>query len=293
MLEKIERNSRWLYCLILVVDANFRLKLKEKGIMDDPALGDGWAHWVLSRPYQTYVKKYGHQVEASDSIPCFINCQLIHVISQPNLCDSDLKAVDHGHSKFSANYRSSGAGACLCGRHTLVRKNGLGDLQKGERYVSHLIFIVLSAHYIHRYANMDFIIFSAILGTFMLALTISYDICCQWSRNVAKRVPQLPSFMQVGKDRLRSAKFVLPKFHIYNHGLKCILNYSLNFLWWSAASDLEDPERWWAHINPVSMSTKEMSEGSRQDTIDDHACAWNWRKITGFGTSFLFSLSCL
>src|ERR1700733_5729256 len=66
--EKIERNSRWLYCLILVVDANFRLKLKEKGIMDDPALGDGWAHWVLSRPYQTYVKKYGHQVEASDSI---------------------------------------------------------------------------------------------------------------------------------------------------------------------------------------------------------------------------------
>jgi hypothetical protein len=96
-------------------------------------------------------------------------------------------------------------------------------------------------------------------------------------------MPQLPAFMQIGQDCLRSAKFVLPKFHIYNHGIKCINNFSLNFLRWSAASDLEDPERWWAHINPVSMSTKEMSEGSRHDTINDHARSWNWRKITGFG----------
>jgi hypothetical protein len=132
---------------------------------------------------------------------------------------------------------------------------------------------------------MDFIFFSAILGSLMLALTISYDICCQWSRNLLKRMPQLPTFMHVDGERLRKAKRVLPKFHIYNHGLKCILNYSLSFLRWSAASDLEDPERWWAHINPVSMSTKEMSEGSRHDTIDDHARWWNWRKITGFGMS--------
>jgi hypothetical protein len=54
---------RWLYCLILTIDANFRLKLKDKGFMDDPALGDGWAHWVSLKPYHEYVKKYGHQVE--------------------------------------------------------------------------------------------------------------------------------------------------------------------------------------------------------------------------------------
>jgi hypothetical protein len=55
--------TRWLYCLILAIDANFRLKLKEKGIINDPPLGDGWAHWVKSEPYLEYVKKYGHQVE--------------------------------------------------------------------------------------------------------------------------------------------------------------------------------------------------------------------------------------
>ena len=201
---------------------------------------------------------------------------------KPNICDSDLKAADHTHSKFCKSYRSTGVGGCLCGRHTLVGK--LGDLQKGERYVLHTHgqrrnLIAPS----HSYANMDFIVLSTLLGTFMLALTISYDICCQWSRNLAKRMPQFPSFMQIDKDRLRAAKFVLPQFHIYNHGIKCILNYSLSFLRWSAASDLEDPERWWAHINPVSMSTREMSEGSHHDTIDDHARSWNWRKITGFG----------
>ena len=136
-----------------------------------------------------------------------------------------------------------------------------------------------------RYANMDFIVLSALLGTVMLALTILYDICCQWSRNLANRMPQFPTFMQISKAQLRRAKYVLPKFHIYNHGPKCILNFSLNFLRWSAASDLEDPERWWSHINPVSMSTKEMGEGSRHDTIDDHTRSWNWRKITGFGKS--------
>src|ERR1700730_4513596 len=54
---------KWLYCLILTIDANFRLKLKEKGILNDPSLGDGWAHWVSSKPYHEYVRKYGHQVE--------------------------------------------------------------------------------------------------------------------------------------------------------------------------------------------------------------------------------------
>jgi hypothetical protein len=46
-----------------MIDANFGLKLKEKGLRGDPAIGDGWAHLVSSKPYQEYVKKYGYQVE--------------------------------------------------------------------------------------------------------------------------------------------------------------------------------------------------------------------------------------
>ena len=54
---------RWTYALILMIDANFWLKLKAKGYMSDLALGDGWAYWVELAPFQQYVVLYGHQVE--------------------------------------------------------------------------------------------------------------------------------------------------------------------------------------------------------------------------------------
>lgn len=134
-----------------------------------------------------------------------------------------------------------------------------------------------------RYANVDFIVFSALIGTMCLWLCFSYDICCQWSRNLKSRVPQLPEGMVIPRNILKRAKFVIPKFHLHNHGIKCHLRYNLNFIRYSAQSNGEDPERWWAHINPISMSTREMTAGSRLDTINDHAAAWNWRKIVGFG----------
>jgi hypothetical protein len=68
--------------------------------------------------------------------------------SQPNLCDSDLHAVDHANKKRSANYNATGVGGVVCARHTLVRKNGLGDLQKGERYVHHSIRVSYSTRFL-------------------------------------------------------------------------------------------------------------------------------------------------
>jgi hypothetical protein len=55
--------DRWLYALILTIDANFRLKNKERNLAHDVSLGDGWAFWVESTPYQEYVDIYGHQEE--------------------------------------------------------------------------------------------------------------------------------------------------------------------------------------------------------------------------------------
>src|SRR5271170_4532039 len=101
-----------------------------------------------------------------------------------------------------------------------------------------------------RYANMDFIVFYTLIGTVINLLVFSYDIVCQWSRNLSKRQPQLPSFMQLLNRQIEKATFVIPKFHIYAHGLSCQTTYSLNFQPHMARMDGEDPERWWAHINP-------------------------------------------
>ncbi|KAF7971014.1 hypothetical protein HWV62_22285 [Athelia sp. TMB] len=243
---------KWLYALILTIDANFRLKLKDRNYKADPPLGDGWSHLVMTEPYKAYYEKFGHQVE-------------------PPVCDSDLRAADHTTPKSSTAFKASGVGGVMCGRHGLVMKNGLGDLQKGERY-----------------ANMDFIVFSVLFGLLIQSLVLSYDICCQWSRNLLSRVPQLPRPMQPANPRLlQLAKFVIPKMHIHNHGERCQLNYNYNFTRYMGQTNGEDPERYWSWGNPASMSTREMTEGARYEVLADHAATWNIVKIFTFGDRLL------
>jgi hypothetical protein len=51
--------------LILTVDANFRLKCKDRGNKTDISLGDGWAYWVPQPEYKEYLRKHSHQIEVS------------------------------------------------------------------------------------------------------------------------------------------------------------------------------------------------------------------------------------
>jgi hypothetical protein len=57
---------RWLYCLFLAIDANFRLKLKTRGIKD-PELGSGLAYFVDAVKFQKRLKNHVHDNEASPS----------------------------------------------------------------------------------------------------------------------------------------------------------------------------------------------------------------------------------
>jgi hypothetical protein len=114
---------------------------------------------------------------------------------------------------------------------------------------------------------MDFILLYTLIGITILLLVLSYDIACQWATNFKTRIPQFPSSMRIPPEIFVIIKYVIPKFHIYGHGARCQYRFSLNFLRWSARTNGEEPERWWAHINPVSMSTKEMSPGSRTASL--------------------------
>lgn len=89
--------------------------------------------------------------------------------------------------------------------------------------------------------------------------------------------------MHIDADVLKSSAKVLPKFHEYNHGYSCQTEYSLNITHHAGRMEGEAPERWWRYGNPTSMSTKEMGEGLREDTLDDFARSFNHRKIVGFG----------
>ncbi|KAF7968821.1 hypothetical protein HWV62_29262 [Athelia sp. TMB] len=252
--EDAPEGIKWLYALLVTIDANFRMKLKDKGLAADPPMGDGWSHMVKTAPYKVYVEKYGHQ-------------------TAPPTCDSNFRAADHTTSRTSTAFKASGVAGAICGRHGLVMKNGLGDMQKGEQQ-----------------ANIDFIVFSALFGLLIRAITFSYDICCQWSVHLPERIKQLPPTMQPAPELVSQAKLVLPKMHLHNHGESCQLNFNLNYLVESAQSDMEDPERVWAWENSGSMSTREMTDGTQYETICDHIAMWNWRKIVNFHKKLLRSI---
>lgn len=184
-----------------------------------------------------------------------------------NTCGSNLKAVDHANTRFSNGYAATGVGAIVCARHTILRKNGVCDLQKGERYI-----------------NMDYILASTLVDAPLGHLLIVYDIACQWSKHLRDRLSELRSSIDVNLNTVKITT-AIPKGHIKGHGKACQSAFSLNYLPGSARTDGEGVERDWAHMNALTASTREMGPGNRHETLDDHWGAWNWQKILKLGTS--------
>ncbi|KAJ3753953.1 hypothetical protein EV360DRAFT_16339, partial [Lentinula raphanica] len=178
-----------------------------------------------------------------------------------------LSALDHTNTKHSRGYATTGVGIGVCARHEFIQLNGAVDLQKGEI----------------RYANMDYA-FASFLRHHHPSLTkvMSYDIACQWHKNLVRRVKSLPSFIACNLG-LHKIKFAIPKLHIHGHQLACQLKFSLNWLHGAGRTDGEGVERPWAHLGPMASSTRDMGPGSRHGTMNDHFGHWNWVKLIGLG----------
>lgn len=113
-------------------------------------------------------------------------------------------------------------------------------------------------------------------------MIISYDIVCQWWKQLFQRLlllPELVRFILV----LPWIVFVIPKMHIHAHTLLCGILYSLNLIPGSGQTDGEGIERPWANIGGIASSTRIMGPGARHDTIDDHWGFWNWVKLISLG----------
>ncbi|KIJ95660.1 hypothetical protein K443DRAFT_108434, partial [Laccaria amethystina LaAM-08-1] len=123
--EDVGMEWKFLYTLIIAMDANFRLKnLMRSSLKKDPGLHTGLAYFPEDAPYQKHILKYATQKDIS-------TC-------------SGFKTLVNAETQFSAGLRSTGVGMCLCARHEIIRPGGVGDLQKGERYCN-MDFILLSA----------------------------------------------------------------------------------------------------------------------------------------------------
>ncbi|KAJ3964660.1 hypothetical protein EV361DRAFT_873830 [Lentinula raphanica] len=242
---------RYLYWIYFAIDACFRLKRRlVSSEIQDPDLDVGGSYFTEDTLFRQYIASVTDQQEMS-------TC-------------TGLSALDHANTKFSRGYATTGVGLGVCARHEFIQRNGVVDLQKGERY-----------------ANMDYA-FGSFLRHHDPALTkvVSYDIACQWHKNLVRRVRSLPSLVSWDLS-LHKIFFAIPKLHIHGHQLSCQLNFSLNWLWGAGRTDGEGVERPWAHLGPIASSTRDMGPGSRHGTMNDHFGHWNWVKLTGLGSLLL------
>ncbi|KAF8155179.1 hypothetical protein K438DRAFT_1987093 [Mycena galopus ATCC 62051] len=245
--EDASPQDKFLYIVFIAIDACFCLKCRlVSSELKGPTLGPGWSYMVEAGQYCKFLLTITDQKEMS-------TC-------------SGLAALDHANTKFSRGSSATGVGMGVCARHEFVQPNGVGDLQKGERF-----------------RNMDWIFLSILLHLHpRLRKIISYDIACQWWKNLKGRVKKMPGHVHL-KIVLALLRFVVPKMHIKGHNHDCQATYSLDYVPGSAQTDGEGIERPWAHIGGVGSSTKETGPGSREDTLNGHWGSWNWQKLLGLG----------
>jgi hypothetical protein len=117
------------------MDANFKLKQKDRGF-SDPPLSNGLAYMVPNQKLQEHLShcsKLGQTGEVSLSNYDGAWCALIVIFHQINTCGSSFNAVSQAYTKYAKGYAVTGVGGVDCARHGFKRPNGVVDLQRGER----------------------------------------------------------------------------------------------------------------------------------------------------------------
>ncbi|KAK7046356.1 CxC2 domain-containing protein [Favolaschia claudopus] len=245
--------EKFLYAGFYAVDANFRMERKQVSSEEvDPGLNEGAAFFGEVGEYMEHVKAHWDDEQQKST------CVSHDAVNQPD--------------RESRGTASSGIGTVDCARHNMKRPNGVGDLQKGERYI-----------------NMDYMLWKSLEGyDELMLIVLSYDIVCQWSINLWPRLLSYNTeFHRRAGTGYRRWMFLVPKFHLPAHIEECNIRYSFNLTPYVGQTDGEAPERGWANVNPLATSTKEMGPGARRDTLDDHFNDWNHKKIIALGQLML------
>ncbi|KAF7796504.1 hypothetical protein EIP86_007682 [Pleurotus ostreatoroseus] len=247
--ESVSDDLKFIYTMFIAIDANFRLKRRAiSNEVRDPALGSGLAYFVEDHAYREHLAKYVDQEEIS-------TC-------------TGLAALLHANTRWSKGYAATGVGMACCARHGFILPNGVGDLQKGERY-----------------CNMDYIFLSALshVGR-RLRKVASYDITCQWIVHLLECMREFPAHLHIHVPD-GEIRYVIPKYHFRAHREENHNKFSLNLLPGVGRTDGEEIERNWSRHDGTAGSTREMGPGSRHDTLEDHFGFANWQKFVKIGES--------
>ncbi|KAJ7107449.1 hypothetical protein C8R44DRAFT_885462 [Mycena epipterygia] len=220
--------KRFLYALFLALDANFRMQRKDvSSETSDPDLGNGLAFFGEVTAYMAHLEKNWDQPQPKST------CVAHDAVNTP---DKEVRGT-----------ASSGVGTVDCAHHNMKRPKGVGDLQKGERYL-----------------NMDYMFFKSLEDSDNQLFFVSYDIACQWHKNIWDRMQIYPRNVQLENDK-RFFVFLVPKFHLPAHIEACNIAFSFLLTPYVGQTDGEAPERGWANVNRMATSTREMGPQLRRE----------------------------
>jgi hypothetical protein len=129
---------------------------------------------------------------------------------------------------------------------------------------------------------MDYISHSAVNGVPVERIHWSYDIACQWVKNLVKRSKLFPPEIRLSKAT-KIVAACIPDMHVAEHCDKCRSLFAFIRRILSGRTCGEGVESEWAVINHIAASIREMSPSARQEILSDHWGHWNWLKTVRFG----------
>ncbi|KAG2097772.1 uncharacterized protein F5147DRAFT_747450 [Suillus discolor] len=177
---------------------------------------------------------------SSDAIDLGLNrgyAFLVGNAQEKSTCSSH-SAVSLADTKASHGLAATGAETIDCAWHNFKCPCSVGNLQNGERYI-----------------NMDYLFFSSMCSSHSVhVLNISYDIACQWNKNLWSCMSAFPHKYHINHNE-KIITFLVPKFHLPVHIAHCQTRFSFNFIKGVGQTDGEAPEHGWADINPLATST--------------------------------------
>lgn len=130
--EAVAPDQRYLYRQTISVDCNFRLKNRHRSTnMLDVRLSPGWSYFVERDAYMEHVRAHATQTEVN--LQSSWTCRML-ICLQLSTC-SGFSAMLLANLKKAKGLNATGVVGVACARHEHWRPNGMGDLQRGERYV--------------------------------------------------------------------------------------------------------------------------------------------------------------
>lgn len=152
----------------------------------------------------------------------------------------------------------TGIVALACARHGCFVPNTFGDMYLGEQQ-KYIDFTILS---LIKVLGLD-----PEQGLFFI-----YDIVCQYIINLMKRIgKELPENLTIEK--------AIDLFHVHCHKDECFFRYATTFIPGAGVVAAQILESLWSTLNTISPKLRTASLPHRAETLDDHACDSNHKKL--------------